>query len=397
MEPKTRHFSANSSKFLMPLFSDRGLQCVAPAEIIGLECFSPCRFGAIVAASLITSCLARDWQDDVRSISRLPRSRCSAFSIHHASGGNAGRLCSQRRANVKVIIFGAGVQGTVYGVRLARAGHEVTLVATPRRAVELRRFGATIRNAETSEAISADVAICEELPPDCKADLCLVTVRREQLDNALISVTRATEIERFVFLVNHANGSEDIFEALGRPRTVLAFPGIAGTYQEDAVGYIDVSQQHTVVEASAAKVVDLFRGAGFLVDWLKRHAVFITSIAGALYEKDCSPTQLAKDHGAVRRFILAVRGGWLELDRRDVDSAPWTLKFIFCQAPLWFSVRYWAKLLSSARGELYFAAHARHAPAEMAALASDVRSFIPGGKPPELARLLNAIQRWQEH
>lgn len=61
----------------MPLFSDRGLQCVAPAEIIGLECFSPCRFGAIVAASLITSCLARDWQDDVRSILRLPRSRCS--------------------------------------------------------------------------------------------------------------------------------------------------------------------------------------------------------------------------------------------------------------------------------------------------------------------------------
>ena len=304
---------------------------------------------------------------------------------------------------MKVVIFGAGVQGTVYGVRFARAGHEVTFVATHERAIELRRSGATIRNAETSRNISAHVTVLEELPVDCNADMCFVTVRREQLNNALVRLARATQIKRFVFLVNHANGSEGIFAAVGRSRAVLAFPGIAGTYQGDAVCYIDISQQHTVVEESAAEVAELFQNAGFVVDrvrdmdaWLQRHAVFITSMAGILYERDCSATQLAEDHEAVRRFILAVREGWLQLDRRGVLSAPWALRFVLCQAPLWFSVRYWSKLLSSASGELYFAAHTRHAPAEMDALASDVRSFINTDDTPELARLLNAIQKWQD-
>jgi 2-dehydropantoate 2-reductase len=307
-----------------------------------------------------------------------------------------------KRSIVKVIVFGAGVQGTVYGVRFAGAGHEVTLIATPRRAAELHRFGAKILHAETSETISVHVAVEEELS-DCRADLCLVTVRREQLNDALAILARATHIERFVFLVNHANGSDDIFAAVGRARAVLAFPGIAGTCQGDAVCYVDVSQQHTVIEERAPEIADLFESVGFPVDrvrdvdgWLKRHAVFITSIAGALYEKDCIATRLAEDHEAVRRFILAVREGWLELDRAKVASAPFALKFIFCHAPLWFSVRYWSKLLSSARGELYFAAHTRHAPAEMAALASDVREFTNSGDSPELARLLGAIERWAQ-
>jgi 2-dehydropantoate 2-reductase len=304
---------------------------------------------------------------------------------------------------VKVIVFGAGVQGTVYGVRFARAGHEVTLIASPRRAVELRRFGAKIRHAETSQTIEAQVTIEEELSSDCNADLCVVTVRREQLNDALVILARATHIRRFVFLVNHANGSDDIFAAVGRARAVLGFPGIAGTCQADAVGYVEVSQQHTVIEDCAPEIADLFQRAGFPVDrvrnldaWLKRHAVFITSIAGALYEKNCIAARLAEDHEAVRRFILAVREGWLEMDRAKLASAPFALKFIFCHAPLWLSVRYWSKLLSSARGELYFAAHTRHAPPEMAALASDVREFLNTGESPELARLLDAIERWPQ-
>jgi 2-dehydropantoate 2-reductase len=303
---------------------------------------------------------------------------------------------------MRVIVFGSGVQGTVYGVRLARAGHDVVLISTRFRAEELRRFGPKIRDAKTFETISADVSVWEELPSDCEADVCVVTVRREQLNDALVPLARATQIKRFVFLVNHANGSEAIFAAVGRSRAVIAFPGVAGSYAADAICYIDIARQHTIVEESAADVADFFHSAGFAVDpvydvdaWLKRHAVFITSIAGALYEKDCNATLLAQDCEAVRRFILAVREGWLELDRSKVASGSWVLKFIVCQAPLWFSIRYWSKLLASARGELYFAAHARHAPAEMLALALDVKTFTHTGESPELAWLLNAIERWQ--
>ena len=42
------------------------------------------------------------------------------------------------------------------------------------------------------------------------------------------------------------------------------------------------------------------------------------------------------------------------------------------------AVRYWARTMRSPMGELCFAAHSRHAEAEMRALAHDVEAWIPG-------------------
>jgi hypothetical protein len=55
------------------------------------------------------------------------------------------------------------------------------------------------------------------------------------------------------------------------------------------------------------------------------------------------------------------------------------------------SVGYWSKLLET-RGELYFA---RHAPFEMAALASDVRVLAGEREAPVLHELLAAIDRYK--
>jgi len=242
----------------------------------------------------------------------------------------------------------------------------------------------------------------ESLQPDCSADLCLVTVRREQIEDVLPDLARATAIRRIVFLVNHANGSEDIFAVLGRSRTVLAFPGVAGSMEGGVVRYVEIRQQSTAVESDAPDVVSLFRQGGFRVTevkdmdaWLRRHAVFITAIAGALYENGGDAERLARNREAVRGLILAVREGWVALDARGAPPAPFVLRTILCWVPLRFSVSYWCKLLASPRGDVYFAGHARHAPQEMASLAADVRSFASKLQAPGLYKLLGAIDRWQ--
>jgi hypothetical protein len=56
---------------------------------------------------------------------------------------------------------------------------------------------------------------------------------------------------------------------------------------------------------------------------------------------------------------------------------------------------YWRRLLASPQGDLYFARHARHAPAEMESLADDVRSFLRERDAPELQTLLASINTWQ--
>ena len=66
-----------------------------------------------------------------------------------------------------------------------------------------------------------------------------------------------------------------------------------------------------------------------------------------------------------------------------------------CWVPLRFSAMYWCRLLDSPKGDLYFARHARHAPAEMAALAADVRGLLCQLEAPELRRLLTTIDVWR--
>jgi len=302
-------------------------------------------------------------------------------------------------STLKIVIFGAGVQGTVFAVRLALAGHHVTVISRPARATELRHAGATIQNAETSLIYTRVLPVLESLPPDFPADVCLVTVRREQIETVLPGLAAAIAIPRVVFLGNYAYCTDSLLAIPGRSRAVLAFPGIAGYSEGGIIRYVDIPQQHTVVDERAQDVASLFRGAGFRVDrvrdmdaWLKRHAVFITAIAGALYETGCDARLLAANAEAVDRLIVGVREGWAAQDRTGMGSAPLALRTIMCWVPLRLSAMYWSRLLASPRGDLYFARHVQHAPAEMASLGDDVRSALRENEAPGLRRLLASIE-----
>lgn len=85
---------------------------------------------------------------------------------------------------MKIVILGSGLQGTLYSVRLASAGHAVTLIARGRRAMELRTHGAIVEHALTGEHVQMGLPVLEELQVGQDADLCLVTVRRALLGAA---------------------------------------------------------------------------------------------------------------------------------------------------------------------------------------------------------------------
>jgi ketopantoate reductase len=155
---------------------------------------------------------------------------------------------------MKIVVFGAGVQGTLYGVRLAAAGHDVTLVARGDRAKELRDKGAVIQDAMTGRTNLMNLPVVETLLANTTADLGLVFVRREQISQALPALTAAVNVQRFVFMFNHANGSEFLFHAIGRKRVVLGFPGAGGSIEEGVDRYVDIPEQGTVIQSAAPEV-----------------------------------------------------------------------------------------------------------------------------------------------
>jgi ketopantoate reductase len=265
----------------------------------------------------------------------------------------------------------------------------------------LREKGVVVEDVVSRQRDAMQIAVTGSIEPSTSADLCLVTVRREQLEAVLPALGAADRIGRCVFMVNHANGSTRIVENLGADRVVLAFPGFAGGLDDDGtVRYLAVSQQPTTIASTAPDIALALRRAGLAVTlvrdmdgWLVRHAVFVTAMVGGIYACGGDATRLSSDAATVAEFILAVREGWQALDKSKIAPASLALRMIFYWVPLPFAVAYWRTLLASPRGEYYFARHARHAAIEMACLAGDIRARLCVDDLPHLQRLYAAIDR----
>jgi 2-dehydropantoate 2-reductase len=305
-------------------------------------------------------------------------------------------------APVNIVVFGAGVQGTLYGVRFARAGHAVSLVARGARAAELRAHGAVLEAAldRRPQVERLRLPVSEGLRPQMHADLCLVTVRREQLEAALPELTRASWVARFLIMGSHVGDSQALFAALGRERVVQAFPGFAGTPENGTIRYVEIAQRPTALDGTARDVCNLLRHADLrysavhdMESWLRRNAVFLSAVFGALYLAGADARRLGGDATLVETLILAVREGWAALDARRVGPPTPEMNAIFRTLPLAFARTYWRELFTSARGDYYFARHARRSASEAAAVADDVLALLGQREAPYLRLCCAAIAR----
>jgi 2-dehydropantoate 2-reductase len=72
---------------------------------------------------------------------------------------------------VKVLVYGAGVIGTLYGAKLADAGHKVTVIARGRRFADIRQHGLVLEDMVHGRRWTAEVKTVERLSPDDESDL----------------------------------------------------------------------------------------------------------------------------------------------------------------------------------------------------------------------------------
>ena len=292
---------------------------------------------------------------------------------------------------MRILVYGAGVQGSIYGALLARAGHEVTFLARGLRAAQLAN-GLNLEGAlGDSDVAMAKPVLATRLNPWDRYDVCLVTVRRDQID-AISPSLAASAIPLIAFMHNHADGSKALRDLVGADRCVIAFPGAGGVIDADGtVHYALIAEQPTMIGQrpgfgkSPQDLGELLQKAGLRVRstrdpdaWLRRHAVMVGALTGALWRYGCDAAALVRSGDGVRDFILAVREGYRSLDAVGVAPAPFALRAIFVWAPLMLSVAYWRRYLSGPRGEILFAAHARHAAGEMAQVADEVLVLMRG-------------------
>ena len=286
---------------------------------------------------------------------------------------------------MRILVYGAGVQGSIYGALLAKSGHEVTFLGRGLRAAQLAD-GLTLKGVLGDSDVDIErPVLATRLNPEDHYDICIVAVRRDQI-NAILPSLAASAIPLIAFMHNHADGSQALRDIVGADRCVIAFPGAGGAIDADGtVRYALIAEQATMVGqepefGTGPKVLrDILQEAGLRVTttpdpdaWLRRHAVMVGALTGALWSYGCDAAALVRSRDGMRDFVLAVREGYRSLDAVAVAAAPLALRAIFVWVPLPLSVAYWRRYLSGPRGEILFAAHARHAAGEMAQLADEV-------------------------
>src|ERR1700722_1618713 len=148
---------------------------------------------------------------------------------------------------MKILIYGAGVQGSLYGARLYEAGHDVTLLARGSRFAGLRAQGIILEERISKHRTLTRVSIVDQLSPCDKYDLAMVLVRRDQIEEVLPTLSAALHIRSVLFMHNHAGGSDQLVAAVGRERAFLGFAGASGVRQGDVVKYVIIPQQPTTL------------------------------------------------------------------------------------------------------------------------------------------------------
>jgi 2-dehydropantoate 2-reductase len=79
---------------------------------------------------------------------------------------------------MKILIFGAGVIGSIYAARFHEANQEVTLLARGKRYEELCQEGVIIREKITGKQMTIPIPVVQQLTSTDFYDLIIVTVRK---------------------------------------------------------------------------------------------------------------------------------------------------------------------------------------------------------------------------
>jgi 2-dehydropantoate 2-reductase len=75
---------------------------------------------------------------------------------------------------MKILVYGAGVIGTLYAARLGSGGHQVTVLARSQRLGDTRQNGLVIEDVPSGVRSVAVVDTTERLGPDDRSDLAIM-------------------------------------------------------------------------------------------------------------------------------------------------------------------------------------------------------------------------------
>ena len=280
---------------------------------------------------------------------------------------------------MRILIYGAGVIGSIYAVYLSQSGCEVTVLARGHRLEELCQKGLLYRDGKRIQ--KADVRIIAQLEPDDRYDYIFLTVRAGQLHQALAQL-KINVSPTIVTMVNSLEYYSEWEEICGKGRILPAFPGAGGSIRD---GILDAGLTPRPIQSTTFAELDGSRTER--IDTLKRilnragipcqivpdmhawqicHLAMVVPLADAYYMV-ADPKAVHRDKAVMRKTAQALHDNFARLKAKgDTISPPKLNLFRICPAVLMALVLPF--VYNSAFGDKFMYQHAMKAGDEMDAL-----------------------------
>ncbi|HSZ84823.1 MAG TPA: 2-dehydropantoate 2-reductase N-terminal domain-containing protein [Puia sp.] len=291
---------------------------------------------------------------------------------------------------MKILVYGAGVIGSIYAAKLYAANYDVTLLARSNNYESLKQSGIIIKNSLTGNETANKISVTKYLEATDFYDLVIVTTQLGQLDSVIPALKNNNRCPLIMFMLNNPEHPGILIEALKPKHIILGFPGVGGADENNIINYIQIKQQKTTIGEINGESSDcikqikiLFEKAGFktfisndIVSWLKVHAVFIACMAAAIIKENGSCIQLGEKRGSIKIMVKSIREGFAACKALSISIMPINLKIVFMIMPQWFSILYWQKAMQGNLGTLAIAPHANKAKDEMKLVAEKVLEIV---------------------
>ena len=289
---------------------------------------------------------------------------------------------------MRILIYGAGVIGSLYGALLAEAGYDVSVYARGRRLESLLRNGLQYRSE--GEIRTAPVKVLPEVAPDDRYDLIFLTVRENQLHTAL-SELRQNCSPAIVTMVNSLETYDEWEKICGEGRIIPAFPGAGGGFDGSVLDAALTPRfvQPTTFGRTRGKEEELVRIFGkakipykVVADmhaWQICHLAMVVPIADAYYEA-ADPENAGRDLALMRRTAKRIRDNMNAVAARGIRLSPMKMH-VFRLLPAAVTGSVLGMVFRSSFGDRFMYRHSVKAPDEMRQLHSQFCRWLEDTSP----------------
>ena len=291
------------------------------------------------------------------------------------------------KSNYKVLFYGTGVIGSVYAVKLSKAGHDVSVYARGSRLLILKSKG--LLYSENNSVARASVKVLDNLDLAELFDYIFVPIRYNQIETAL-SELAANKSHNIVTMANNPNGYEKWESLVGKGRLIPAFAGAGGKIEDDILHFKFTPRilQPTTFGEIDGTITDRIRGLAEIFKsckipysisknmdaWQKSHIALVVPLANAIYFDGGDNFTTAKNNEAIKLMGAELKKSFNAIKAIGIHITPSKLS-IFRVFPLWF-VKLGLKFFCNTKLAGAISSHVPYIKEEMLLLEKDFNTLV---------------------